>query len=67
MAKTTREPFVTYEQAAEILGVHPKTVKGYAKAHGWKVFKIVGKRAHFIPRKDVEALRTPQPVGTSAS
>jgi excisionase family DNA binding protein len=53
---------ITIKQAAEILAVHPLTIRKRIKSGELTAFKVFGKRAIYLSRLQVESLKEPQVI-----
>lgn len=52
-------PFFSPEEAAEYLGIHIQTIRGYLRSGKLKAFRIAGERAIRIRREDIDHLLEP--------
>lgn len=57
-----REEYVSVEEAAALLGVAKVTVWRLIRRYGLQTFRILGERATFVRRADIEPLRQPIPI-----
>jgi excisionase family DNA binding protein len=51
------------DQAAEFLGVHHQTLRGYIKTGKLPAYRLAGEKVLRIKRDDLMALLEPVPVG----
>jgi excisionase family DNA binding protein len=58
-AKKSSRDFLTPEEAAEALGIHVQTMRGYIRSGRLPAFRLAGERAIRIRRIDLEKLLEP--------
>ena len=61
-AAPLRREFLTPEEAAEVLGIHVQTLRGYVRSGKLVALRLAGERALRIRRADLEALLEPLPA-----
>ncbi len=64
-AAATNSTYLSPEQAAEFLGVHHQTIRGYIRAGKLSALRIAGERAVRIRREDLQRLL--EPLATTES
>jgi excisionase family DNA binding protein len=58
-AKKSEREYLTPEEAAEALGIHVQTMRGYIRSERLPAYRLAGERAIRILRSDLEKVLEP--------